>query len=163
MVLRASNNGRVRIVPSSGDRPQERVDAPRSADGSHGAAGTSDDAFWKAHEVLAQLEGGQGNETADLHMVNAFGTPREWRTMSRIPLQLVHLLAGIHARGLRNGSRFRTTLVENYFLMMRSAEGYGSEQMVRVASARNGVPSGPPAPRGLFSGWFGGKTPPPGP
>jgi hypothetical protein len=141
-------------------RKEETIDAPIAADGTLGANGHADDPFWQVHEMLASAETAQPNEHADLHMVHAFGAPKEWRTMSRVRPDLIHLLAGIHARGLRNKSRFRTTLVEDYFLMMRSGEGYGSEQMVRVASARNGMPSGPPEGRrggGFMSGWFGGR------
>jgi len=155
MVLKSIKDAvRRRITPASQDEPQDSVPAPRGRDGSPGAAGSQDDAFWEAHERLAAMETSQPNEHADLHMVHAFGAPKEWRTMSRVRPDLVHLLAGIHARGMVNGSRFRTILVQDYFLMMRSAEAYGSEQMVRVASARNGAPAGPEPRRSMFSGWF---------
>lgn len=115
----------------------------------------SERAFWQAHETLMGLEGQTSTDPEDVHMVHAFGTPREWRTMSNVPRGVIHMLAGIHARGKYTGSRFRTQLVEDFFLMMRSAEGYGSEQMVRVASARSGGGMEQPRKGGLFSGWFG--------
>lgn len=74
------------------------------------------------------------DEDPSLSLLRAFGDPPEWRTMAKHPPTTVHLAAAVLAKGRFLKSTLREEYVKNLFLMSRSTDGYGSEQMVRVAT-----------------------------
>lgn len=105
-------------------KQQEKVD-PQEA---------GDEAGWD--QAMEVEETSRTDEPLDLSMIQAFGTPREPRTMAKLREDESRLLAAIDAKGQFTGSPVRRAFVENSLLMSRSVGGWGSEQMVRIASGQ---------------------------
>lgn len=103
------------------------------------------------HELL-EIENQAASDPAEISMIQSFGNPRDFRTMGKMDQETIFLLAAIYTKGKFNNSSLRQELVENMFLMNRSLGGFGSEQMVKVASSRN--MNVIPAKKGFFGSLF---------
>lgn len=101
-----------------------------------GNANTDDapDALLEVEVEQVGDEPAEKDDDATLNLLREFGNPPEWRTMAKHPPETVHLSSIVLTKGRFLGSTLRQEYVRNLFLMSRSSEGYGSEQMVQVAT-----------------------------
>lgn len=112
--------------------PRENGSAPPA----QGDAFEEPDAF-SFEEELEEVIGTTSPEAPDdasLNVLREFGKPPEYRTMARVDGETYHRAAVVLAKGRFLGSTLRQEYVANLFLMSRSADGYGSEQMKEVAT-----------------------------
>lgn len=104
----------------------------------------------EAHMLLAKEETKPKSDPIDIATIHAFTSPRDPRTMGSTDRDKAHLLAIIAAKGTINKSTIRRRFVEDYLLISRSIDKWGSEQAASVAKARAGEMAQPKAGFSLF-------------
>jgi hypothetical protein len=85
-------------------------------------------------EILEETPSERRFDVPTVGLLREFSDPTEWRTMARVRGDIVFVASIIDAKASITGSRFRRDFVRNLFLMSRSDDGWGSRQMVEVAT-----------------------------
>lgn|GEM_PF-4202022 len=94
-------------------------------------------------EGVVEALGPEPTEDQTISLLHEFGQPPEYRTMAKHTPEMIHLGAIVLTKGRFLGSTLREQVVENLFLMSRSTDGWGSEQMKEIAARQPGTRAGP--------------------
>ena len=94
-------------------------------------------------EGVVEAQGPEPTEDQTINLLHEFGQPPEYRTMAKHTPEMIHLGAIVLTKGRFLGSVLREQVVENLFLMSRSTDGWGSEQMKDIAARQSSPRVGP--------------------